>query len=72
MPRAVPIVEAMAALTIMDALMAQHARHGARSLLPPLKSTKPAGETIVGGQEAAEKMKESGVADAVNGVNGYQ
>ncbi|RDA83596.1 hypothetical protein CP532_2856 [Ophiocordyceps camponoti-leonardi (nom. inval.)] len=31
-PRAVPIVEAMAALTIADALMAQHARHVGRQL----------------------------------------
>ncbi|PFH62126.1 hypothetical protein XA68_14965 [Ophiocordyceps unilateralis] len=31
-PRAVPIVEAMAALTLADALMAQHARHVGRQL----------------------------------------
>ncbi|ERF74638.1 Chorismate synthase [Endocarpon pusillum Z07020] len=36
-PRAVPIVEAMAALVVIDALMAQTAREGARALLPPLK-----------------------------------
>ncbi|KAI9852860.1 MAG: bifunctional chorismate synthase/riboflavin reductase [NAD(P)H] aro2 [Thelocarpon superellum] len=36
-PRAVPIVEAMAALVVMDALLAQQARETARSLLPPLK-----------------------------------
>lgn len=35
-PRAIPIVEAMAALVIMDALMAQNARQATRSLLPPL------------------------------------
>ncbi len=40
-PRAVPIVEAMAALVIIDALMAQTAREHARSLLPPLKTTLP-------------------------------
>lgn len=40
-PRAVPIVEAMSALVIMDALMAQLARIGARSHLPPLKQTVP-------------------------------
>lgn len=39
-PRAVPIVEAMAALVLMDAVMAQQARAMARSLLPPLN---PAG-----------------------------
>lgn len=33
-PRAVPIVETMAALVIMDAVLAQQARAGARSLLP--------------------------------------
>ncbi|KKY17776.1 putative chorismate synthase [Phaeomoniella chlamydospora] len=35
-PRAVPIVEAMAALVVIDALMAQLAREKARSLLPPV------------------------------------
>ncbi|KAF2108138.1 hypothetical protein BDV96DRAFT_283834 [Lophiotrema nucula] len=40
-PRAVPIVEAMAALVIMDAVLAQHARTAARSLLPPLKGVVP-------------------------------
>ncbi|KAH8152975.1 uncharacterized protein LAJ45_03202 [Morchella importuna] len=35
-PRAVPIVEAMAALVIMDAVMIQQARETSRSLLPPL------------------------------------
>ncbi|KAF2721428.1 bifunctional chorismate synthase/flavin reductase [Polychaeton citri CBS 116435] len=33
-PRAVPIVEAMAALVVMDALLAQTARQASRSLLP--------------------------------------
>jgi len=49
-PRAVPIVEAMAALVIMDAVMAQQARHTAKSLLPPLRQTltsaKPAGNGV--------------------------
>ncbi|KAG7294451.1 bifunctional chorismate synthase/riboflavin reductase [NAD(P)H] aro2 [Staphylotrichum longicolle] len=49
-PRAVPIVEAMAALVIMDAVLAQQARHTAKSLLPPLKQTinsgKPAGNGV--------------------------
>jgi len=35
-PRAVPIVEAMAALVVMDALMIQNARNGAVNLLPPV------------------------------------
>ena len=49
-PRAVPIVEAMAALVVMDAVLAQQARHTAKSLLPPLNQTinsgKPAGNGV--------------------------
>ncbi|KAL1838772.1 hypothetical protein VTJ49DRAFT_2234 [Mycothermus thermophilus] len=49
-PRAIPIVEAMAALVLMDAVLAQQARHTAKSLLPPLKQTinsgKPAGNGV--------------------------
>ncbi|KAJ5894332.1 hypothetical protein N7495_006023 [Penicillium taxi] len=44
-PRAVPIVEAMSSLVIMDALMAQYARESAKNRLPPLPAnlaTKPA------------------------------
>ena len=55
-PRAVPIVEAMAALVVIDALMAQQARQIARSLLPSLKQTLPASKTVVGGTDAAVKM----------------
>ncbi|KAI1780773.1 chorismate synthase [Hypoxylon cercidicola] len=40
-PRAVPIVEAMASLVVMDALMQQMARHEARRHLPALKQTVP-------------------------------
>jgi chorismate synthase len=40
-PRAVPIVEAMSSLVIMDALMAQYARESAKNLLPPLSKTVP-------------------------------
>jgi chorismate synthase len=40
-PRAVPIVEAMSALVIIDALMAQNARETAKSLLPPLPKSLP-------------------------------
>lgn len=39
--RAVPIVECMAALVIMDALMIQLSRQTARSLLPPIKTKTP-------------------------------
>jgi len=56
-PRAVPIVEAMAALVVIDALMAQQARQTARSLLPPLKQTLPAKKTTVGGEDALKKME---------------
>lgn len=37
-PRAVPIVEAMAALVVMDALMAQNSREAIRSKLPAIKN----------------------------------
>ncbi|KAL2223330.1 chorismate synthase [Thermoascus aurantiacus ATCC 26904] len=40
-PRAVPIVEAMSALVIIDALMAQNAREAAKSRLPPLPKNLP-------------------------------
>lgn len=53
-PRAVPIVEAMASLVVIDALMAQQARQTARSLLPPLKSAAPKKTTVV----AAEQIRE--------------
>lgn len=43
-PRAVPIVETMAALVIMDAVLAQQARAGARSLLPSLQGVVPVRE----------------------------
>lgn len=61
-PRAVPIVEAMAALVVMDALMAQEARQAARSKLPLLAKKKvgvlPAEKTVVESREAKEKEKE--------------
>ena len=40
-PRAVPIVEAMAALVLMDALLIQNARTGAAALLPPVTTLPP-------------------------------
>ena len=64
-PRAVPIVEAMAALVIMDALMAQQARNATRSLLPPLKTNIPARRSMVGGDAAAPPAN---LADGVNGI----
>ncbi|MCJ1301278.1 bifunctional chorismate synthase/riboflavin reductase [NAD(P)H] aro2 [Hypocenomyce scalaris] len=54
-PRAVPIVEAMAALVVMDALMAQEARQSARSKLPPIpKRVLPPSATVV--EDAATKQ----------------
>ncbi|KAH7021146.1 chorismate synthase/flavin reductase, NADPH-dependent [Microdochium trichocladiopsis] len=38
-PRAIPIVESMAALVVIDALLQQMGRHEARRQLPPLKQT---------------------------------
>jgi len=40
-PRAVPIVEAMAALVVMDELLIQNARKSASSLLPPVTTLPP-------------------------------
>ncbi|KAK4056599.1 bifunctional chorismate synthase/riboflavin reductase [NAD(P)H] aro2 [Microbotryomycetes sp. JL221] len=40
-PRAVPIVEAMASLVIMDAVLIQNARQASASLLPPLSTPLP-------------------------------
>lgn len=40
-PRAVPIVEAMAALVVMDELLIQSARKSAGSLLPPTTTLPP-------------------------------
>lgn len=48
-PRAVPIVEAMAAIVVMDALLAQTARHSARSFLPVTKMTVPVSNGHVSG-----------------------
>lgn len=60
-PRAVPIVEAMAALVLIDALMAQGAREKARSLLPALKVALPTKKGM------NVTVKDGG--SAVNGVN---
>ncbi|PPQ98898.1 hypothetical protein CVT24_003529 [Panaeolus cyanescens] len=40
-PRAVPIVEAMAAIVVMDQLLIQNSRKTAASLLPPIKTLPP-------------------------------
>ncbi|MCJ1469061.1 bifunctional chorismate synthase/riboflavin reductase [NAD(P)H] aro2 [Pseudocyphellaria aurata] len=55
-PRAVPIVEAMAALVIMDALLSQEARQAARSKLPRVsKRVLPAEVTEVEDSRAKER-----------------
>lgn len=45
-PRAVPIVEAMASLVVIDALMQQMGRHEARRHLPLLKQTVPPADSL--------------------------
>lgn len=61
-PRAVPIVEAMAALVVMDALMNQEARQAARSKLPRVsKRVLPTDLTEVEGREKKERKIENGV-----------
>ncbi|KAI1769111.1 chorismate synthase [Hypoxylon sp. FL1150] len=45
-PRAVPIVEAMASLVVMDALMQQMSRHEARRHLPVLNQTVPPADSL--------------------------
>ena len=59
-PRAVPIVEAMAALVVMDALLVQNARSAASALLPPVKSLPP---TMV----LPPKLRPQGSSGIVNG-----
>ena len=60
-PRAVPIVESMAALVIMDALLGQAARSAARSLLPPLPSVVSVDRTREA-DERARKEREAAAA----------
>ena len=54
-PRAVPIVEAMAALVLMDAVLAQEARDAARSRLPVFKKAEE--------KEEREERREAVVVD---------
>ncbi|KAF7310423.1 Chorismate synthase [Mycena chlorophos] len=51
-PRAVPIVEAMAAIVLMDALLIQKSRVAAMSLLPPITTLPP---TMVMPQKARQE-----------------
>lgn len=75
-PRAVPIVEAMASLVVIDALMAQGARESARSLLPPMKGFTVESKGVQSEEEKRQKEwiaeeQEHGTADVVN-VNGVK
>jgi chorismate synthase len=56
----VPIVEAMAALVIMDAVLAQQSRAAAKSLLPPIQ--QPSGLKTPGTTDGSERT----VLDAGN------
>ena len=53
-PRAVPIVEAMAALAVVDAVMAQQSRERSRSMLPVLRGKSVVEKNTVG-DEVIEK-----------------
>ncbi|KAF7319837.1 Chorismate synthase [Mycena kentingensis (nom. inval.)] len=53
-PRAVPIVEAMTAIVLMDALLIQKSRAAAASLLPPITTLPP---TMVMPQKAGEHQQ---------------
>ena len=58
-PRAVPIVEAMASLVVMDALLEQLGREGARSLLPVVKGVIPVRKsgTNASGEDAGKLVQ---------------
>lgn len=55
-PRAIPIVESMAALVIMDAVLAQNARQATRALLPTLPQTIPVSKTLQADAAAREEQ----------------
>lgn len=64
-PRAVPIVEAMAALVLIDAVLAQDARTAARSRLPALGKKV---EQTVGESVAKEEHREAVVVNGQLGL----
>jgi len=66
-PRAVPIVEAMAALVIMDALLAQNARQMSRSMLPPLPQVISVRDTIKADAEAKAEQQTVTTEKPING-----
>ncbi|KAF2150567.1 bifunctional chorismate synthase/flavin reductase [Myriangium duriaei CBS 260.36] len=59
-PRAVPIVESMAALVIMDAVLAQGARTAARAYLPPLPQVLSVDRTREADERAKKEWNEGG------------
>ena len=61
-PRAVPIVESMAALVIIDALLAQAARQAARAALPPLPQVISVDRTQEADERARQEWQGNGVA----------
>ncbi|CAG7847272.1 Chorismate synthase; AltName: Full=5-enolpyruvylshikimate-3-phosphate phospholyase [Serendipita indica DSM 11827] len=62
-PRAVPIVEAMAALVLMDQLLIQNARRATANLLPPLDYLPPS--MVLPPKRVLEKLAEDPGAEAV-------
>ena len=64
-PRAVPIVEAMAALVVMDMVMAQHARERGRSLIPSLAASK---NVILPSKESGTQATGASIAKHLNGT----
>lgn len=60
-PRAVPIVEAMAACVVMDALLAQYARERARSFLPAREGVLPVRQTGTGASKEQAGQLENGL-----------
>jgi chorismate synthase len=67
-PPSVPIIEAMAALVVIDALMAQNARETARSLLPAIKMTLPTkGMGTEARRDGDDDAKEQANGHVVNG-----
>ena len=60
-PRAVPIVEAMASIVIMDQVLIQNSRKSAASLLPPITTLPP---TMVLTQSAMDTIKKEADSNA--------
>lgn len=67
-PRAVPIVEAMAALVVMDALMAQTSREGMRLRLQPVVQEGSGKQLTLPVQQTGTNAGEKDVQKHLNGV----